>query len=117
MVEQGKPEHFTFKVGDFVEELLVTDTMVYEVTFVTESGNGILIKRTADSSHQWKDEKRTTPEGYGVVWIEQMSTPHTEERKLRRRLDGAFRIGRNSNPIRPCRRHEGVPVSETDYRF
>jgi hypothetical protein len=118
MVQQGLPERHTFKTGDFVEELLVTDTRVYEVTYVSESGDSILINPAREGDRKWKDEKRTTPTGYGVVWHERLSSSNTlAERGLRRRLDGAFRTGRNTHPIRPCRTHEGVPVSETDYRF
>lgn len=124
MVEQGLPERHTFNIGDFVEELLVTDTRVYVVTFVTESGDSILLSVAPDGDRTWKDAKRTTPQGYGVVWTEVVEPKAgAEEMRRLRRKDGTFRMGRNTSPLRPCRTYiplnetAPVPVRETDYRF
>lgn len=103
----------TFKVGDFVSEVLVTDTRTYEVVAATAKTIRV---RTTKAGESLTSERR---DGnlYPVVWTEAVSDPTGTVFTLRLRKDGSFRFGPNSGRFRAATLVDGKPTSYTDYRF
>lgn len=119
--KDGFKYHDTFaevKVGDFLEELLVTDTFVYEVVKVTKATVTVRNTIATDVSH--KDE--ACDEGaYGlsVQWQEVASWHNGPTQTFRVRKDGSLRSGSHAGarPFRPAHRVNGVPCQRRDWRF
>lgn len=105
-------EPWTPRVGDFVTEVLVTDTVTYEV--VAKTPKTLRIRRTRHG----EIVKRTNEGGnpYPCVWHEAVSDPGATERVVRLRKDGCYRSAKYGNPLRPATVIDGKPVSYTDYR-
>lgn len=106
------------KVGDFLSESLVTDTLVWEVVKVT--AKTITVRPTLSGEKVHKDE-RCDEGAYGlsVVWQEQVSNPDAEPRTLRLRKDQTIRAGSHvgASPFYPTTRINGVPARRIDYRY
>ena len=100
----------SYKVGDFLTEHLVTDSIGYEVVGTTPQG--IKVRRTAAG-----DVVATTEAAYPVVYTEIVSDPDGDTRLLRRRKDGAFRTWARGSALVPARMIDGKPVTRTDYSF
>jgi hypothetical protein len=101
------------QTGDYVEELLWTDTRVYEVVGRTE--------RTVTLRHTQRGPvvKNQTINGnpYPVTFYAAMPSPDATGFVLRRRKDGTYRTGRGMNPLRPASVIDGQPVQRVDYRY
>ena len=104
------------QVGDVISELLVTDTIMWQV--IKKTNSTVTVAMMSDTGYTWKDN----PEAYlPVVFSEVELTDTTTTRTLRRRKDGMFWI----NSYRPAYRatlrrndrgHE-VYARRTDYSF
>lgn len=102
----------------YLAQLLVTDTVVYEVVGRTPST--LKIRSTRDGERITRDtmvDGGTDPECPPVVWTEQVPDEGAEVRTVRLRKDGTYRMHRSGNPLRPCAEIDGRPVRRTDYRF
>ncbi len=108
-----------FQVGDFVSELLWTDTVTYEVVATTPKT--ITIRHTKDTGRG----RSMGPEGnpYPIVLSEVTSNPLGETKVLRLRKDGTFRTGEGMRSMWLAHRcefdNDGIksPVRKTDYSF
>jgi hypothetical protein len=100
-----------FSVGDFVQEVLVTDTLVYEVTATT--AKTMTVRRTRDTGTVASENRDGNP--YPVVYTGQEPDPGGYTRLVRLRKDGTYRVG--SRPLRPAWRVDGQVVRYTDYRM
>lgn len=108
----------TVQAGDHLSQVLVTDTIVWEVVKVTKST--VTIRRTKSTETVHQDTRCDTgAHGLGVVWVEQESDPTAATKTLRVRKDGTVRIGSHigAHPLRPAQQIEGRPVARTDHRF
>lgn len=106
------------KVGDFLAESLVTDTLVWEVIKIT--AKTVTVRATTGTGVVHKDEAcDTTPNGLGVVWEEQAGNPDFITKTLRVRKDGSIRNGDHAGvrPLRPATMVNGQPCRRIDYRF
>ena len=106
------------KVGDFLSESLVTDTLVYEVVKVTPKT--VTVRPTLSGEKVHEDEAcDKTSNGLGVVWQEQVPNPDAKARTLRVRKDGTIRAGSHvgASPFYPTSKVNGVPVRRVDYRY
>lgn len=106
------------KVGDFLSESLVTDSIVYEVIKVTPKT--VTVRSTQDGESFHDDERcDKTANGLGVVWTERVSNPEGSTRTLRVRKDGTVRSGSHvgARPFYPTNKIDGKPVSRRDWRF
>lgn len=115
---QYRDEFSEIKVGDFLSELLVTDTIVYEVVKITKAT--VTVRPTMSGGAIYDDESCDKgANGLSVVWEEQLPNPHAKTRTLRVRKDGSIRMGSHTGnrPFRPARTINGVPVRRVDYRF
>ena len=115
---QRTPQTAEVKVGDFLSESLVTDTLVYEVVKVT--AKTVTVRPTTSGGPVHEDEHCDKgAHGLSVVWEEQVSKPEAETRTLRVRKDGSVRSGSHAGarPFYPTRKVNGVPVRRVDYRF
>lgn len=102
----------------YVAELLVTDTMVYEI--VGRTPCTLKVRRTRDGEGVTRDTKvdgGTDPNCLPVLWTEQVPDELARTQVVRLRNDGTYRMGRSANPLRPCGEINGKPVRRTDYRF
>ena len=108
--QQTKSPHHPVELGHFVQELLVTDTRIYEVTRVTDKS--ITIRETQNGRTISNDD-------IAVVLTEAISDTNGREYTLRLRKDGTFRIGNHSgaHALRRARAVDGVPVKKVDYSF
>lgn len=104
------------KVGDFVQELLVTDTRAYEVVCITKGGGLRLL-----STVYGETVKRDYPGGpFPVSYTEVLSIVRCEglrSRLVKPRKDGTYRMYEGGNPLRLCMKVEGTYVTKTDYRM
>jgi len=117
MCECHKVNHYS--VGDFIHELLVTDTIVWEV--IARTPKTITIRNTQRTGNQ-KNHSNGSP--YPIVYCEvgslkdNLATTHT----LRLRNDGSFRVHRSSRDLLPAPTMDfgsGIPTpyDRTDYSF
>jgi hypothetical protein len=98
-------------VGEFLSQLLVTDTIVYQVVAVTECTIRVVPCKRGEPVHV----DRIDGNPYPVAWLEAIPTDGPP-RTVRRRQDGTYRPA-DGNPLRPCRQIDGKPVSRVDYRM
>ena len=106
------------KVGDFLSESLVTDTLVYKIVKVTKAT--VTVRRTMSGGPVHEDEACDKgAHGLSVVWEEQVTNPEAETRTLRVRKDQTIRAGSHvgASPFYPTRKVNGVPVRRVDYRY
>ena len=102
-----------FKVGDFVEVRLVTDTRVYEVVGVTP--HTIKVAPTNEGKLVLADYSGGSP--FPVSYNEALGASNYEAKILRVGKDGYFHFPGNRNPVLPATVIDGKPVSKTDYRY
>lgn len=115
---QRTPQTAEVKVGDFLSESLVTDTLVYEVVKVT--AKTVTVRPTMSGGPVHEDEHCDKgAHGLSVVWEEQVTKPEAETRTLRVRKDGTVRAGSHvgARPFYPATMVNGVPVRRVDYRY
>ena len=117
----GFKYHDTFaevKVGDFLEEFLVTDTIVYEVIKVTKAT--VTVRKTVGTGVSHKDP-RCDEGGHGlsVQWEEVEPWENGWTKTFRVRKDGSLRSGSHvgASPLRPAHRVNGIPAQRRDWRF
>ena len=106
------------KVGDFLSELLVTDTVVYEVIKVT--AKTVTVRNTITTGVSHEDlQCDTGAYGLAVYWEEVASWHNGPTQTLRVRKDGTLRSGNHAGarPFRPARTINGVPARRIDHRF
>jgi hypothetical protein len=101
-------------VGDMLGWTLVTDTLAYEVTKVT--ARTITVRRATSTNRTIRTENRDG-NPYPISWTAVEADSLAPTQVLRRRLDGTFRFGDNSHPLRPLATIDGIPVERTDYRM
>ena len=108
--QQTKSQNHPVEFGHFVQELLVTDTKIYEVVRVTDKS--ITIRETQNGRTISNDD-------IAVVLTEAISDTNGREYTLRLRKDGTFRKGKHSgaHALRRARTVDGVPVKKVDYSF
>ena len=117
----GFKYHDTFaevKVGDFLEEFLVTDTIVWEVIKVTPKT--VTLRKAISTDRRHEDlQCDTGAYGLAVYWEEVEAWHNGPTQNLRLRKDGSLKIGSHTgaSPLRPARRIDGVPVRRIDHRF
>lgn len=102
------------QAGDFVSELLVTDTRVYEVTrrtastlWLTPCRKGDVVKRENRDGNPWP-----------LIWNEAIPYQGGDLIRVGRRKDGSYRLGSyaGADRLRPAFMIDGRPVTVTDYR-
>lgn len=96
-----------FTVGDFVEEMLVTDTRVYEVIKTTPK---TITLRGTKSGEKLEND-------FPIILTEALTDPLGKLSTLRLRKDGTFRTHKNGWNINPARTVEGKPVRKVDWSF
>jgi hypothetical protein len=102
----------TLTTGQFLSELLWTDTKVWEVIRTTDK---TLTLRSTVKGATVRSDDYGSP--YPVEWAEVVSDPHGYVTTVRRRKDGTYRIGRSGRAMVAAPQIDGKPVSRTDYRF
>lgn len=115
---QYRDEFAQVQVGDFLSELLVTDTVVYEVIKVTKAS--ITVRNTVTTGGSHKDEACDEgAHGLSVQWEEVASWHNGPTQTYRLRKDGSIRSGSHAGarPFRPAQKINGVPVRRVDHRF
>lgn len=105
-------EGYDFAVGDFVHELLWTDTVVWEV--VRKTPHTLRLRRCAQGEPQL-----TVADGDDAprTWYRVHPDEDGFQVTVRRRKHGEYRVGKHGNPIRPCPMLYDVPVRYVDYRY
>lgn len=103
----------TFHVGDFVSEVLVTDTRVYRIAKRTEK---VLYLQPCGQGEKISHEN-IDGNPYPVVYTEAVPYEGAELRRVGLRADGTFRTCRSGAPLRPAHMIDGKPVTRTDYRY
>lgn len=99
------------EVGDFVQEKLFSDTVVYVVT--KKSKKAVFLKKCKKGDVVERDNRDGNP--MPLVWSEAVVDEDADEIQLRQRKTGGF--GTNTNRrIRPAHVINDTPVSLTDYR-
>lgn len=117
----GFKYHDTFaevKVGDFLSESLVTDTIVYEVIKVTKAT--VTVRKTIGTGISHKDPHCDEGgHGLSVQWEEVEPWHNGWTKTFRVRKDGSLRSGSHAGarPFYPTRKINGVPVQRRDWRF
>jgi hypothetical protein len=99
----------TIDNAEYLSELLVTDTRIYEVLRRTEDTIRVRQMRSTENVVR-RDNIDGNP--YPVVYRECVSDTGYPIRLLRRRKDGTFRFDRSGHALRPV----AEPVDRTDYR-
>ena len=106
------------KVGDFLSETLVTDSIVWEVIKVTAK---TVTVRSTKRGEAFQADTRCDKGAYGleVMWEEQVSNPDGYTKSLRTRKDGTIRNGDHvgASPFYPTPTVDGKPARRVDYRF
>lgn len=97
----------------FVSELLVTDTIVYEV--VGRTAKTVKLRTTRRGEVLKRENRDGNP--YPCTWTEELPDPDARVRTCRLRKDGTYRMHYSGNPIRPATMIDGKPASYTDYRM
>lgn len=108
--QQTKSQNHPVELGHFVQEVLVTDSVVYEIIKVTDKS--ITLRTTKDGRTMSKDDPM-------VVLTECVSDEDGRTFTLRLRKNGTFRRGNHARAgqITMARTFDGVPVRKTDYSF
>ena len=98
----------------FLSQLLVTDTMVYEV--IGRSPKTLTLRTTGSGD---KLDSRDNGSPYPVVYSEAISDESGRVFVVRLRKDGTYRVGNycGANPLRPAKMVDGKPVTTIDYSF
>ena len=102
-----------FKVGDFVQYTMETDSVVLEVVRV--SVKSIWIRRTQDGEVLRADNHDGNP--YPVVYTEQVVDEDGAVRRLGLNKKGIFKIHKSFGEIYPASLLNGKPVKRVDYRM
>ena len=95
------------QVGHFVQEILVTDTRVFEVIKVT--AKTITIRDTRPGEKLSNENM--------IVLTEALSDPNGTTRTLKLRKDGTFRTRNGSSNLTRAREFNGSPVRKVDLSF
>lgn len=103
-----------FQVGNFITEVMVTDTRTYEV--IAKTAKTITIRKTRRTDTVVKSENRDG-NPYPCVWHEEVPDEDGAKYVLRLRKDGTYRIADWANPMRPATIIDGKVTSYTDYRM
>ena len=113
-------EEQSVRIGDFLREKLVTDTVLHEVIGMT--ARTITVRRTKDAIGE--DGHALHMGDYPSVYTAQISDPDGVTQTLRLRKDGTYRIGESAGvrplqKIAPKRFPDGneYPWEYTDYSF
>ena len=106
-----------YRTGDFLSELLYTDTLIWEVVATTAKTITIRGTRRTDKA---KSSDNGSP--YPIVYCEVGSDPTRETKVVKLRKDGTFRTGRGMNPLYPAPKMDfgsGIktPYDKTDYSY
>lgn len=111
----GHGETDEVAVGDFLSELLVTDTIVWEVTKITPKT--VTVRSTTNGETIKNDHRGGNP--YPVSYTEALANPEGRIKTLRVRKDGSIRNGSHArvSALYPTPRINGKPASRTDYSF
>lgn len=104
---QSSSTHHPVQVGHFVQEILVTDTRVFEVIKVT--AKTITIRDTR------RGENLSTENM--IVLTEALSNPDGATRTLKLRKDGTFRTRNGASNLTRAREFNGSPVRKVDWSF
>ena len=99
------------EVGDFVAELLVTDTRVYEV--VRRTAKTLTLRTTRETDRTRRDGEEGAY-GLRVVYTEVEADPEGRTFTVRLRKDGTYRY---ADYTRPLYLVEGTPEARRDWRF
>lgn len=110
-----QPQHpaQTFSAGDMLVEMLVTDSVGWEV--VATTAQTLTIRRTKTGKIVQSDNLEGNP--YPLVWEEMVPNPDAQQHVVRRRGDGTFRVDRGARPLFAAPVIDGIPVTRTDHRF
>ena len=109
---EGMSENtITRKVGQFLVETLVTDTVAYEIVKVTDKT--MTVRYCGHSGERIGERDVDGP--WPVVYSKITSEPNGPLFKVGLRKDGTYRVG--THPLRDAPVHDGVPFTVTDYRF
>jgi hypothetical protein len=115
---QRVPQTLDVVPGMFLSEMLVTDSIVWEVVKTTPKS--VTLRPTAAGDQVHDDEKCDKgAHGLSVQWTERVSNPNAETKTLRVRKDGTIRFGDHAGarPMYKTPQVDGKPVSRRDWRF
>jgi hypothetical protein len=106
-----------YRKGDFLSELLYTDTLIWEV--VATTAKTITIRGTRRTA---KEKRSDNGSPYPIVYREVVSDPNRLTKVLKLRKDGTFRTGRGMNALRLAPKMDfgsGIesPYDKTDYSY
>ena len=103
------------RVGDFLSEPLVTDTIVWEVVKITPKT--LTVRSTTVGGTVHNDHRDGNP--FPVNYAAALTDPHGRTKTLRVRGDGTVRMGshRGARAMYPTPTRGGVPVRKVDYRY
>lgn len=106
----------------YVQQLLVTDTVVYEI--VHRTAQTIRLRAMSNGDRRTRDtlvDGGTSPDLPPVIWTEQVSNPEGNLYTVRRRKDGTYRMTPRGNPLTPAAMIQDeddiYPARRTDYRW
>lgn len=105
-------EPFRPRVGDFVEETLVTDTRVYEV--IRATAKTLTLRPVLEDGVVRAENRDGNP--FPVVFRKAVADPDAPTFTVRMRQDGTYRIASWASALRPATMINGQPVTFTDYR-
>ncbi len=102
-----------FQAGDYVRELLVTDTRCYYVVRATDKS--IWIRPCKDTQDYVSEQRDGNP--FPLVWTIVADDEAAPVKRLGRRQDGTYRTWATASALKFATRIEGRPARFTDYRF
>lgn len=105
-------QNTTFAPGNFLTELLYTDTIGWEVVSTTPCS--ITVRGAHRGDVVRHDHIGGNP--YPVTYYALSSDTEAPVRTLRRRKDGTFRTVRGGSPLMLADRIDGHAVEKVDYR-
>lgn len=98
----------------YLESLLFTDTVVYQV--MGRTAKTLTLRDTREGDVAKSENRDGNP--YPVVWTYAEDFPESERTfTVRLRKDGTYRIADWAHPLQPARMIDGRPVAFTDYRY
>ena len=101
--------------GEFVSEMLETDTIVYQV--VASTAKSLTLQRTL-SGRLMENAPNNVSYHQAVPWLNlPVDIAGEVQIRLRRRQDGTFRRRKRAHAIGPAFYIRDVPVTRTDYSF
>lgn len=111
-IRTGRGQYADIKVGDFLSEILVTDTRIYEIIKIT--AKTVTLRDTKRGAVVRSVNIGGNPYPVSYEAAESLPTALTRTRRIRK--DGSIKMANWGHPMYPAQTIDGIPVSRTDYR-